>query len=86
VAAHAVAREGAAGGVERQGGFEHRRQLVHDVGLHAEVPAPGRLGGVEVEAGPLAEVVLGHVGHRLPVAIGAAGGRVGGHHRHPQHE
>ncbi len=78
VASHGVAREAArlAGGEVL---LDERRQLLHHVVLHLEVRGPGRAGGVEVEARPLAQVVTGLVGHAL-----AAGAGVGRHQNQPE--
>src|SRR5690606_7622473 len=46
------------------------RQLLHDVVVHAGVRGQGRLGGADVAAGALAQVVAISVGHALATRAG----------------
>src|SRR5690606_34533721 len=72
VAAHGMACNGAFG----HGGemlLDQGGQFLGDVVLHAVVGRPGRLGGVQVEARALAQVVGGIVGHAFAARAGVGG-------------
>lgn len=72
MAAHGVAADAARiGGVEV--GFNQCRQFIDDVVVHAKVRGPRCPGGVEVEAGALAEVVGRVVGHVVAARAGVRG-------------
>ena len=49
---------------------DQRRQLLGDVGVHAVIGRPRRLGRVDVEAGALAEIIGLVVGHVLAARAG----------------
>ena len=57
----------------REVGFHEGRQLVHHVVVHPVVVGPRRLGGVHVEAGPLAQIVAFVIGHVLAARAGVGG-------------
>ncbi len=59
MAAHGVAHEAQARRVDREHPLQQRDQFLDDVAFHAPVALPRLLGGVEVEAGPDAEVPFG---------------------------
>ena len=69
VATHGVTADGAPR-ADREVRLDERRQLVDDVALHAKVRRPRRLGGVEVEARALPEVVAFGIGHALAARAG----------------
>ena len=67
--AHRVAADRArAGGREMR--LDQRRQLLHHVLVHAVMRRPGLLGGIEVEAGALAQVVAFRIGHLVAARAG----------------
>ena len=70
--AHRMAKD-AAHVAGREVGFHEGRQLVHHVVVHPVVVGPRRLGGVHVEAGPLAQIVAFVIGHVLAARAGVGG-------------
>ncbi|MNJ34519.1 hypothetical protein D3C77_292350 [compost metagenome] len=68
VAPHGVAADGTPGR-DREVGLDELGQLPGDVVIHLVVGPPGVLGGVDIEAGPHAEIVTGVV--RYPLAARA---------------
>ncbi|MCY1239381.1 hypothetical protein D9M72_521730 [compost metagenome] len=77
VAAHRMPEDPHARGLAGQRGGDQAEQLLGDVAFHAPVPAPGRLGSVEVEARAHAEVP------RIGLARHARAARAGvGRHQH----
>ena len=69
VAAHGMAadRPRARG---RELGVYQGDQFVRDIGLHAEVRSPGRLGRIDIEARALAQVIGRIIGHTLAARRG----------------
>ena len=73
VPAHGMPADPQPVGVDRQVFTDHGDQVAGDVGLHLEVRRPGGLGGIDVEARPLPEVVALVVGDALTARRGIGG-------------